>query len=271
MKIEQKPNPEMDGLMRNISMIDNTIVVMSGKGGVGKSTVSVNIARSLAKSGKKVGILDLDMHGPDVPKMLGMEGMKAEIANERIIPIEAENGLKMMSMSLLIPNSSDPVIWRGPVKIGAIRQLLGDVEWGKLDYLIVDLPPGTGDEPLTMAQFVPSQEVIIVTTPQEVAILDSLKATNFAKKMGVNVMGIIENMSGFNCPHCDVAIDLFSTGGGETMAKELDVPFLGRIPLDPGIVMASDTGKIDSELSTDSNKAISDIVDKLIANTKGGI
>jgi ATP-binding protein involved in chromosome partitioning len=232
-------------LKESLSHIEHRIMVMSGKGGVGKSTVAANLAVSLARRGYEVGILDADVHGPNIPKMLGLENEKLiGSSGGGMLPIHLYPNLKVLSMAFLLPNTDAPVVWRGPLKHGVFQQFLGEVEWGDLDYLIVDLPPGTGDEPLSIAHLIGQVDgSVIVTTPQEVALLDSRKAVVFSRMVHVPVVGIVENMSGFKCPHCGKEIDLFKIGGGEKAAIELQVPFLGRIPLDPEIVQNCDRGK----------------------------
>ncbi|HOB17268.1 MAG TPA: Mrp/NBP35 family ATP-binding protein [Candidatus Methanoculleus thermohydrogenotrophicum] len=225
--------------------VKHVILVLSGKGGVGKSTVSANLAYSLANRGYSTGLIDLDIHGPNIPKMLGIEGARLQSYDGKVIePVRVTGNLAVVSMAFLLPERNTPVIWRGPMKMAAIRQFLEDVNWGDLDYLVVDLPPGTGDEALTIAQLAPNiAGAVIVTTPQEVAILDSSKAIEFIKKLELPVLGIVENMSGFVCPHCKEEIDIFGKGGGEKEAKELGVPFLGSIPLDPEMRKAADEGR----------------------------
>jgi len=226
-----------------LSHIDHRIMVMSGKGGVGKSTVAVNLAVSLARKGYEVGILDADIHGPNIPKMLGLDHSKLIANPQGILPVPFSSNLKVLSIAFMLPEPDAPVVWRGPMKHGIFQQFLGEVEWGDLDYLIVDLPPGTGDEPLSIAHLIGEVDAsVIVTTPQEVALLDSRKAVVFSRMVQVPVAGIVENMSGFLCPHCGKEIDLFKIGGGEKAARELRVPFLGRIPLDPQIVRNCDQG-----------------------------
>jgi ATP-binding protein involved in chromosome partitioning len=228
----------------NIS-VRHVVLILSGKGGVGKTTVAANLAFAFANHGFQTGLLDLDIHGPDIPKMLGIEERRmASYDQKQIEPVQVTGNLGVVSMAFLLPDTSSPVIWRGPMKTGAIRQFLEDVHWGELDYLVVDLPPGTGDEALTIAQFAPNiAGAVIVTTPQEVAILDITKAVKFVRTIGLPVIGIIENMSGMVCPHCGKDIDLFGRGGGERAAKEMDVPFLGAIPLDPAMRIAADEGR----------------------------
>jgi Mrp family chromosome partitioning ATPase len=231
------------GRRKPLEKIKHVIIVLSGKGGVGKSTVSVNLAMSLAMRDLKVGIMDVDIHGPNVPKMLGVEREQILVENKTLIPVTAPNNLKVMSMAFLLPGDDVPVAWRGPVKMGAIRQFIEEVEWGNLDYLIVDMPPGTGDEALSIIQLIPKADgFIIVTTPQDVALLDSRRSLVFAAQSGMPILGIVENMSGFVCPHCHEKVDIFGSGGGERTAKEMEVPFLGRIPLEPDVVRSGDSG-----------------------------
>ena len=231
-------------LAASLSAIKHKIVVMSGKGGVGKSTVAVNLALALAQDGKvKVGLLDGDIHGPNTPKMLGLDGQRPMGSTNGLAPLQGPKNLKVMSMGFLLPDDDTPVAWRGPMKHTLFQQFLADVDWGQLDYLVVDLPPGTGDEPLSIGQLLGQPlYAVIVTTPQDVALLDSRKSVTFAKSVDMSVLGIIENMSGMTCPHCGESIDLFKKGGGEKAAHELDVPFLGGIPVDPGVVLGGDAG-----------------------------
>ncbi len=224
--------------------IDNKIMVMSGKGGVGKSTVAINLAIGLSLENYYVGLLDVDLHGPNVPKMLGIEkGELQQRPDGTVGPVYYSPNLKFMSIEPLLPKKDSAVIWRGPLKTSAIRQFVYEIEWGKLDYLIIDAPPGTGDEPMTVAQTIPDAYAVVVTTPQEVSLLDVRKSINFCKQINMPVLGIVENMSGMICPHCGKAIDIFKKGGGEKLAKELDIPFLGRIPVDPRIVTTGDAGR----------------------------
>jgi len=224
--------------------IGQKLLVLSGKGGVGKSTVAVNLAVALARAGWAVGLLDVDIHGPSIPKLMGLEGRRAGSDGRAILPIELTDNLKVMSIGLMLQSTAEAVIWRGPLKYKVIRQFLQDVDWGPLDALVIDSPPGTGDEPLSVAQLVGTPAWgIIVTTPQEVAIADVRRCISFCQKLMLPVAGIIENMSGFVCPHCGKTTDLFKSGGGEDLAGETNVPFLGRIPLDPQIVSCGDLGK----------------------------
>lgn len=235
---------EQKALEENLKDVRHKLVILSGKGGVGKSTVAVNIAYGLAFQGKAVGILDTDLHGPNIAKMMGVEGLPVQgTSDNKILPLEIHR-IKVISMAFFLPDVDSPVVWRGPLKMKAIQQFLTDILWGALDYLIMDSPPGTGDEPLSVCQLVPHMDgAIIVTTPQDVALLDSRKSVNFAKLLKVPVLGVIENMSGFSCPHCGERIELFKTGGGERAALDLGVPFLGRIPIDPHIVTCGDAGR----------------------------
>jgi Mrp family chromosome partitioning ATPase len=224
--------------------VRHVIMVLSGKGGVGKSTVSVNLAYSLSNHGFRVGLLDLDMHGPNIPKMLGIEDHKLTAMGDLIEPVHVTGKLSVMSMAFLLPDTSTPIIWRGPMKMVAIQQFLKEVNWGTLDYLVVDLPPGTGDEALTIAQIAPNLSgAVIVTTPQDVATLDARKSVKFIQKLEIPVLGIIENMSGMVCPHCGEELDLFGKGGGKKIAEELNVPYLGSIPLDIDMRKAGDEGR----------------------------
>jgi ATP-binding protein involved in chromosome partitioning len=247
--------------------VRHVILVLSGKGGVGKSTVSVNLAFALANHGMNVGLLDLDFHGPTIPKMLGIETQHPALLTHAIEPVHVTGNLAVMSMAFLLPDTSTPVIWRGPMKMGAIRQFLTDVNWGTLDYLVVDLPPGTGDEALTIAQLAPNVKgAVIVTTPQDVAVMDAIKAAKFIEKLDIPVLGVIENMSGMICPHCHQEIDLFSKGGGKKAAEDLGVPYLGGIPLDPEMVKAGDEGRPYILQHTDSPtwKAVNAVMENLI-------
>ena len=220
--------------------IEIAIAVASGKGGVGKSTVAVNISVALAKTGAKVGLLDADIYGPSMPMMFGIDE-RPIVENDRLIPFE-KFGIKIMSLGFVL-DVDTPVIWRGPMVVRAIEQMLGDVEWGALDYLIVDLPPGTGDAQLTLSQKVPLSGAVIVSTPQDIALIDARKGLAMFQKVNVPVLGIVENMSTFVCPHCGESTDVFKRGGAERTAEELDSTFLGRIPLDPAIVAGGDAGE----------------------------
>ena len=260
-------------IKNNLNKIKHKILILSGKGGVGKSTVTSNLAVSLSQKKYQVGILDSDFHGPSIPKILGLEDKRPEPTENGIKPILYGSNLKIMSMGFLISNKDAPVIWRGPLKMTAIKQLVGDVEWGNLDYLLIDLPPGTGDEPLSIAQIIPNCDgAIIVTTPQDVALNSVRKSIQFVKQMGMPIIGIIENMSGFTCPHCGKEIDIFKKGGGLKAAKDFDISFLGKIPIDPLIVESGDSGIpfVGNEKDSESSKAFDDIVKNIEKNVNGG-
>ncbi len=230
-------------LKEKMTQIKYTLIVMSGKGGVGKSSVAVNLAYALSLAGKKVGILDIDLHGPNIAKMLGIEKHTLCDLGFGIQPVEVLQNLKAVSVALAGYDPDQPVIWRGPMKAAMIGKFLSEVNWGQLDYLIIDSPPGTGDEPLSACQLIPNLSgAIIVTTPQEVAVLDARKTIQFAKELKIPVAGVIENMSGFTCPHCGKSVDIFKRGGGEQAAQEMGVPFLGRVPLQPEFVELADKG-----------------------------
>lgn len=249
--------------------IKHKIVIASGKGGVGKSTVTVNLAAALKSQGYKVGILDGDITGPDIPKLLGIEDQKLMSGPSGLEPADA-GGIKAISMALLLQSRDSPVVWRGPMKMAALKQFIGEVNWGELDFLLVDLPPGTSDEPISIAQLIPGLDgAIIVTTPQEVALLDSRKAVNMFLMMNVPMLGIVENMSGLICPHCRQKIDVFKTGGGEQAARELGVPFLGAIPLDTEIGSLGDMGKTFTDKDTAAAKAFKEIVKAILAHLQG--
>ncbi len=215
--------------------------------------------------------MDCDIHGPSVPKILGVEEKKPTSSDSGLNPITVTPTLKVMSMGFLLSDNDSPIIWRGPMKMGAIKQFIGDVQWGDLEYLIVDLPPGTGDEPLSIAQLIPQSDgAIIVTTPQDVALVSVRKSINFVKKMNIPIIGIIENMSGFTCPHCHKTIDIFKTGGGQKAATDFQVPFLGKIPLDPNIVLTGDNGEpfLIKNASTEAAKAFVSIVENIEQSIK---
>jgi ATP-binding protein involved in chromosome partitioning len=242
--VEKRDDQEQEQrLAAQLSRIRHTVLVLSGKGGVGKSTVAVNLAVSLARAGRRVGLLDVDLHGPSVPTMLRLSTEGVATDDGAFVPIEIGD-LKVMSLGLLLRDQREAVIWRGPLKAGVIRQFLADVAWGDLDYLVVDAPPGTGDEPLSICQLVgPAARAVIVTTPQEVALVSVRKSVHFCGQLGIPVLGVVENMSGFVCPGCGRRFDVFGSGGGERMAADMGVPFLGRIPLDPAVSRAGDDGQ----------------------------
>jgi ATP-binding protein involved in chromosome partitioning len=272
-QIQESPDKEKAKLKERLSRIKHTIMVMSGKGGVGKSTVAANLATSLSLEGYAVGVLDGDIHGPNIPKILGVEN-RLLVGDDggNIKPVEAAAKLKVISVGNLLENKDQPVIWRGPMKHSMIRHFLRDVNWGVLDFLIVDLPPGTGDEPLSIAQIIKQAHTntppyaIVVTTPQDVALLDSRKSVEFSRALNLRLLGIIENMSSMSCPHCGKPIDLFKTGGGERAAKDLKVPFLGAIPIDPAIVQDTDNGTpfVLADRDNEVNRAFKKIVTKIL-------
>ncbi len=269
-ELESCDNPEKkiennldEKLKYNMANIKYKILVLSNKGGVGKSSIAINLACSLSEKGFKVGILDADLHGPSVAKMLGFEGKRLQGSPEGIIPMSVSPNLVAVSMASLIETSDAPLIWRGPLKMMALKQFLGEVEWGTLDYLIIDSPPGTGDEPLSICQLIPELEGgIIVTTPQKVALLDSRKCINFLKNLKIPILGIIENMSGLKCPHCGKNIDLFKSGEGEKAAEEFKIPFLGKIPIDLNMVNSADEGK--PYISQYKNSETAQIFNKIV-------
>ena len=263
---KEKEKTEQDVLVElSLNKIKNKFIVMSGKGGVGKTSVSVNLSIALANKGYKVGIMDVDLHGPDVPRMLGLKGMLTLNPNQKLVPMNFSENLQAVSVESLTVNKDDAIIWRGPLKHSAIRQFIADVEWGELDFLIIDSPPGTGDEPLTVAQTIKDAKAIIVTTPQEVALADIRKSINFCKTVKMEIFGLIENMSGFTCPNCGEKIDLFGSGGGEKTADAMGVTFLGKIPFDLNVVSCGDTGVSFQEKYKDSSvtKAVADIAEKM--------
>ncbi len=258
-------------LQEQLAKIRHKIMVMSGKGGVGKSSVAVNLAIGLSLQDFMVGLLDVDLHGPNVPKMLGLRrGRLQRRPDGRIGAIVYSPNLKFLSIEPLLPQEDAAVIWRGPLKISAIRQFIADIDWGKLDYLIIDAPPGTGDEPLTVAKTIPDAYALLVTTPQEVSLIDVRKSYNFCRKVKMRILGLVENMSGFICPHCGKEVDLFKRGGGERLAEELGIKFLGRIPVDPRVVAAGDAGKpmIAAYPESKTAEAFEELVRNVVAATE---
>jgi len=248
--------------------IKHKIAVISGKGGVGKSTVAVNLAAAFAKTGHRVGILDADVHGPSVPRLLGLTGQQVKVGPPGAFPVTGPLGIKVISIDFFLPEEKTPTIWRGPLKMRAIRQLLSDVVWGELDVLFIDLPPGTGDEALSIAQLLPEIDgVIIVTMPSELSKAVVKKSITFAQRMGMSIIGVVENMSGFVCPTCGDRIDIFQTGAGKKMAEEEAVPFLGGIPIDPKVSASSDKGVpfVFEHPGSPSAKAFLEIVEKVEA------
>jgi ATP-binding protein involved in chromosome partitioning len=235
---------QKEAVRRRMDAVKHKILVLSGKGGVGKSTVAANLAVSLAQTGCKVGLLDIDIHGPNVPQLLGLEGQALGRKGGALVPVAFDENLKVMSIAFLLHSEQDAVIWRGPMKHGVIREFLANVEWGDLDYLVVDSPPGTGDEPLSIAQLIDKPDgAVIVTTPQDLALSDVRRSIKFCEALGLHVIGIVENMGSFACPHCGEKTDIFGSGGGRRLASEFGAPLLGSIPLDPSVVASGDTGK----------------------------
>ncbi len=259
-------------LNENLSHVAHKLIVMSGKGGVGKSMVSVNLAAELARQGFTVGLLDIDIHGPSVPVMLGMEGRQPDAdPGGRIIPVAYNDLLKVVSVGFLLKNSDDALIWRGPLKYSVIKQFLKDTVWGRLDFLVIDSPPGTGDEPLSVCQLIEKPEgAVIVTTPQDVALADVRKSITFCRKLAMPVIGVIENMSGFVCPHCGEKAAIFKQGGGERMAEEMGIPFLGSIPIEPDIALTADRGTPfvgSAGNASEAEQAFREIVSRIIKFT----
>lgn len=271
-KERAKDNQAMDEkLKKNMAKIKHKILVLSNKGGVGKSSIAVNLSCALSEKGYQVGILDADLHGPSIDKMLGFEGEKLTTSNGQINPLKVRKNLIAISMASLIESPDTPLVWRGPLKGVAIKQFLAEVNWGELDFLIIDSPPGTGDEPLSVCQLIPELDGgVIVTTPQEIALSDSRKCINFLRNINIPVLGIVENMSGFRCPHCGAKIDLFLTGGGEKAACDFKVTFLGAIPLDLQIVKSTDEGKpfICSNSKSEAAEALEKIVQSIISKVE---
>ncbi len=264
--IDKPPEPDPDETAKqSLKKIKHKFIVMSGKGGVGKTSVSVNIAISLANMGFKTGLMDVDIHGPDIPRMLGLKEMLDVNEYQKIQPLNYSENLMAVSIESLMKDKDDAVIWRGPMKHSAIRQFLGDSDWGELDFLIIDSPPGTGDEPLTVVQLIPDARAIIVTTPQEVALADVRKSINFCKTVKMEIFGLVENMSGYKCPHCGDLISIFGSGGGERTALAAGIRFLGKIPLDPKMVECGDSGVSFQEKFLDSpvTKAFSEISENM--------
>lgn len=267
---KQQQTDEQQLLKERMGKIKHKIAVISGKGGVGKSTVTVNLAAAFAQMGKKVGVLDADIHGPSVPKLLGLEGQQVKVGPTGVFPVDGPIGLKVMSIDFFLPESA-PTIWRGPLKMRAIRQLLGDVVWGELDFLFIDLPPGTGDEPLSVAQLLPEMDgVVIVTMPTGLSSTVVKKAITFAERLKMPIIGVVENMSGFVCPHCGTKTEIFGSGGGLKMSKEADVVFLGSIPIDPKVGVDSDKGQpfVLAHKDSAAAKAFLEIVEKVEAYVK---
>ena len=266
----KQQSEQQQKLKDRMGKIKHKIAVISGKGGVGKSTVTVNLAVAFLLNGYKVGILDADIHGPSVPRLLGLEGQLVKTGPPGAFPVNGPFGLKVMSIDFFLPEEA-PTIWRGPLKMRAIRQFLSDIVWGELDFLFIDLPPGTGDEPLSIAQLLPDIDgVVIVTMPTGLSSSVVKKAITFAERLNMRVLGVVENMSGFVCPHCGTKTEIFESGGGEKLANEMGVLFLGSIPIDPKIGVDSDKGVpfIMAQKNSAATKAFMEIVEKIKANLK---
>jgi Mrp family chromosome partitioning ATPase len=248
-----------------LEKIKYKLFIMSGKGGVGKSSVSVNVAAALAAKGYKVGILDVDIHGPSVPTLLGISGLLDMDRGSLVVPKQYNENLHVVSMESLLKDPDQAVLWRGPMKTSAIRQFISDTQWGELDFLVIDSPPGTGDEPMTVLKTIPEALAVVVTTPQEVSLSDVRKSINFLQYANANIVGVVENMSGLICPHCHESIDLFKKGGGKDLAEKYGLEFLGAIPLDPATVVAGDLGKpvvlLDEE--SQAKKAFIELADRI--------
>jgi len=262
---------EQEEFKERMSKIKHKIAIISGKGGVGKSTITVNLATAFALKGNRVGILDADIHGPSVPRLLGLEGSQVQSTAMGALPVDGPLKMKVMSIDFFMAEQM-PTIWRGPLKMRAIRQLLGEIVWGDLDFLFIDLPPGTGDEPLSIAQLLPDLDgVVIVTMPSDLSSSIVKKAVTFAQRLKLPIIGVVENMSGFVCPHCNEKIEIFSSGGGKKMAQEEGVPFLGSIPIDPKVSADSDKGApfIISHKDSSAAKAFMEIVSKIVVYLEG--
>jgi len=263
-------DPQDRAIQESLGRIKHKFLVMSGKGGVGKTSVAANVAVALSKKDVKVGLMDVDLHGPDVPRMLGLKGLLDISEENQMVPKSYSENLKVVSIESLAQDTDEAVIWRGPIKAHVIRQFISDVAWGDLDYLIIDAPPGTGDEPLSVAQTIRGAQAIIVTTPQEVSLADIRKSINFCRTVKMPVFGLIENMSGFVCPHCNKPMDIFGSGGGLKTALAMNVPFLGRLPFDPRMVECADAGEsyLDKYPDSEMSKAYNQIVDTIVQESK---
>ncbi len=258
---------EQNAVQHRMEQIRHKILVLSGKGGVGKSSVAANIAVGLAMRGLKTGLVDIDIHGPSIPKILGLEGMMPEQDGESLLPVGYDGLLSVMSVGFLLQERNNALIWRAPLKHGVIKQFLGDVAWGPRDWLVVDCPPGTGDEPISIVQLLKNPDgAIIVTTPQDVALEDVRKSITFCREVSIPLIGLVENMSGFACPHCGTVVNIFKKGGGEALAAEMQIPFLGSIPLDAAVAASGDSGEpvVQHAAESPSGKAFSELVDTIV-------
>ncbi len=263
--------PEESKLVTNLRGIKKKLRVMSGKGGVGKSTISANLAAALASRGKKVGLLDCDIHGPSIPTMFGIEDERPIVGEKGIVPVQISENLKVMSIGLLLDDKDSPIIWRGPAKMGAIKQFLEEVDWGILDYLIIDLPPGTGDEPLSIVQLIGNVDgAVVVTTPQDVALVSVRKSLKFVEMMKVPLIGLVDNMDGIICPHCNKRIDVFRSGGVDKASADYDIPILGTLPIEPEVASVGDNGNVNKDVSGTSewHKIFETIVDNIVERVK---
>jgi ATP-binding protein involved in chromosome partitioning len=259
-----------DAVQCKLARIKNKLIVMSGKGGVGKSSVATYLALALAQKSYRVGLLDIDLHGPSIPKMLGLHGVMNVTADQQILPHQYRPNLKVVSIESMLEDTDSAVIWRGPLKHGVITQFLSDCQWGELDFLVVDCPPGTGDEPLSIAKLIPDAKAVIVTTPQEVALADVRKSINFCRKVDLEIAGLIENMSGLYCPHCDKFIPIFRSGGGKKTAEQMKLFYLGELPFDPAVVEGGDQGRpvIEDAVDTAFKKAVLAFADRVLERLK---
>lgn len=270
---EQERQQEETEIQQALSMIKHKLVVMSGKGGVGKSSVAAYLSVALAKKGFKVGLMDVDLHGPSIPRLLGLKGaIQAGEEGDKAQAVQYLPNMWVVSIESLMGENRDmATIWRGPLKIGVIRQFISEINWQNLDYLVIDSPPGTGDEPLTVAQTVPDAKAIIVTTPQEISLADIRKSINFCRQVNMDILGVVENMSGLSCPHCGKMIELFKTQGGKQIAQKENLSLLGTLPLEPQVVAQGDTGVVDflenPELAY--TQAFNQLADAVISQSEG--
>ena len=248
--------------------VKHKLMVMSGKGGVGKSTVAANLAIALSEKGYSVGLLDVDLHGPSIAGILGLTGIPLNADGDQLLPYQYNENLQVMSVQGLLADPDDALIWRGPLKIGVIRQFLADTKWADLDYLIIDCPPGTGDEPLTIIQTIKDAQAVIVTTPQEVSLADVRKSINFCQQAQLAILGIVENMSGFVCPDCGTVHNIFKSGGGAKLAAERNINFLGKLPIDPQVVDSEDAGNPTAAISLQTKEALKTMVNNIIEKVK---
>lgn len=260
-----KANDQQQMISEALSKIKNKIFVMSGKGGVGKSSIAANLATGLAEKGFKTGLVDVDLHGPSIAGIMGLDGLLGISQNKKLLPWSHSDNLKVVSMQSLMQDKDQAVIWRGPAKAGMIQQFIGQVEWGELDFLVIDAPPGTGDEPLTVVQTITDAQAVVVTTPQEVALADVRKSINFCETVNLPIIGLVENMGPYKCPGCETEIALFKKGGGLRTAEQMNIPFLGTLPFSPEVVEASDAGTpiITKNQSDQFSVALNEIIGKI--------